>query len=90
MRLEDLILRDQNGNTYRIIKEAAPNSEVENSIGSWIESQRNQLGLTQAQLATASGIHQGNLSAYEKGRRIPREETIVHLRQVFVDLMRND
>lgn len=41
-----------------------------------IRDARKDAGMTQAQVAAASGVHQPTLSAYESGRRHPNGETL--------------
>ncbi|MES2093061.1 MAG: nucleotidyltransferase domain-containing protein [Actinomycetota bacterium] len=40
---------------------------------------RQRAGLTQAQLAARSGIHQPSISSYESGATVPRPETLARL-----------
>ena len=40
-------------------------------IGKRIEARRERLGLTQAQLAAAAGLHQSQVSRFERGDRNP-------------------
>lgn len=47
--------------------------------GEMVRSARTGRGLTQAQLATVTGIEQSNISAIENGRRAPSAETLHRL-----------
>lgn len=47
-----------------------------NTSATLIREARKDVGMTQAQVAVASGIHQPTLSAYESGRRHPNEQTL--------------
>ena len=49
------------------------------TIAELIVEARHRGGLTQAQLASASGIVQPNISAYESGRRSPSVRTLLAL-----------
>ncbi len=44
---------------------------------------RRRAGLTQAQLAARSGVHQPSISSYESGATVPRPETLARLRQAL-------
>lgn len=44
--------------------------------GQLIRAARDDAGMTQAQLATAAGIHQPTVAAYESGRRTPSDDTL--------------
>lgn len=44
--------------------------------GQLIRSARNDVGMTQAELALAAGIHQPTVAAYESGRRMPSDDTL--------------
>ena len=46
---------------------------------SYLLRRRNQLGLTQADLAVLSGKSEGAISRFERGERRPAPETIVKL-----------
>lgn len=41
-----------------------------------IRAARKDVGMTQASLAVAAGIHQPTVAAYESGRRIPNNDTL--------------
>ncbi len=49
------------------------------SIGQRVRERRELVGLSQSELAAASGIAQPNISAYESGLVIPRSETVERL-----------
>lgn len=44
--------------------------------GQLIRASREDIGMTQAELAAAAGIHQPTIAAYESGRRTPSEPTL--------------
>jgi transcriptional regulator with XRE-family HTH domain len=44
--------------------------------GDFIRQVRESRGLSQAELASVVGIEQPNLSAYERGRRVPTADTL--------------
>ena len=56
--------------------EESVRKRAEESIGQRIRRRRRELGLTQIDLATASGVNQGYLSAIEQGKANPRKRTI--------------
>lgn len=41
------------------------------SLGTWIQNERRQAGLSVTELATESGLSYGSIRAYEQGRRMP-------------------
>jgi len=44
---------------------------------------RQRAGLTQAQLAARSGVHQPSISSYESGATVPRPETLARLHRAL-------
>jgi len=48
-------------------------------IGALISAERLRIGMTQDQLAAASGIDSSNIRAYENGRAMPSIQTLVRL-----------
>jgi SOS-response transcriptional repressor LexA len=56
--------------------ENAIQQRAEESIGARIRRQRRRLGLSQEQLAAASGVNQGYISQIERDRVQPRKRTI--------------
>lgn len=49
------------------------------SFGTAIRKAREQAGLSQNDLATATGLHRTHISLLERGRRHPQLETLVKL-----------
>ena len=85
MRLKGLILTDEKGNKYQFLR-IAPKAKADSKkldISKWLKSERQKAGLTQEQLEEKTGILQPNLSAYEKGTRMPREASLKKLRAAF-------
>lgn len=53
------------------------------TLGEEIRQRREDLGLTQAQLAEASRVPQGRVSEYERGTRLPTIESLQALAKVL-------
>jgi predicted nucleotidyltransferase/DNA-binding XRE family transcriptional regulator len=49
------------------------------SLGTLIRLAREDVGMTQRELAAAAGIQQPTISAYESGAKVPQEETVRRL-----------
>jgi len=56
--------------------DAKVHARATESVGERIRRSRKELGLTQVELAAASGVNQGYLSAIEQGKANPRKRTI--------------
>jgi len=56
--------------------EQSVRKRAEESVGQRIRRRRRELGLTQIDLATASGVNQGYLSAIEQDKANPRRRTV--------------
>jgi len=54
-------------------------SDAATHIGALISAERVKVGMTQDQLAAASGIDSSNIRAYENGRAMPSIQTLVRL-----------
>lgn len=54
-------------------------SEAASRIGARIGEVRRSAGLTQDELAAATGIDSSNLRAYEAGRAMPSVQTVVRI-----------
>ena len=59
-------------------------TEATQTIGQQIRELRNGQGLSQAQLASLSGISQGYLSEVESGEKIPRALVLKNLAEVLM------
>lgn len=56
---------------------------VATRLGETLRCQRLDAGLSQRELALRSGVPQPNISAYERGRRAPSDDTLERLRSVL-------
>ncbi len=54
-------------------------SDAAAHIGALISAERQRTGMTQDELAAASGIDSSNIRAYENGRALPSVHTLVRL-----------
>src|SRR5262245_23298517 len=57
-------------------REEIVRKRAEETVGERIRRRRKELNLTQVELARASGVNQGYLSAIEKGKANPRKRTV--------------
>ena len=56
---------------------------VNQGIGDWIRSQREIVGLSQAELAKKIGVSTALIGFWETGRNNPREDRVVVLEKIF-------
>lgn len=56
---------------------------MDKNIGKRIRSRRQELGLSQAELGSRLGIHQKQISSYERGVNLPSSEVMIRLAEVL-------
>ena len=56
---------------------------MEKKIGAVMRARRKELGLSQDQLSALSGVHQGTISAAERGSRTPGVDIVLNLCQAL-------
>ncbi len=56
---------------------------MDKNIGKRIRSRRQELGLSQAELGLKLGIHQKQISSYERGVNLPSSEVMIRLAEVL-------
>lgn len=56
---------------------------MDKSIGERIRNRRQELGLTQVELGAKLGIHQKQISAYERGVNLPSSEVLIKMAEIL-------
>jgi len=54
-----------------------------NTFGKWLKNQRDDLGLSQKELADKIGIHWVSVNQYENGKNLPANRTIRKMSAFF-------
>lgn len=52
-------------------------------FGEWLKEQREERGLTRAELARLAGVSEGAISKWESGKQEPRYRELVKIAEVF-------